>query len=181
MVIVIDTREQKPLDFSAFKDVTVQRRETWPGDYTVLGGTAYFAIERKSVSDLIGTMKTGYAGYGATTPKRFDRELMALASIVSRGGIARIVVEPDGFVANAHDQIAAAAYWSIIQPKRVFAFIETIRKGWGVPVDLTENRAHSAKIVHDFAAAALEVKRARMAQDKAVKAASERANDGGHV
>lgn len=171
MVIVIDTREQKPLDFSPFEDVTVQRRETWPGDYTVLGGTAYFAVERKSVADLIGTMKNGYAGFGATSPKRFDRELCAMSGIVARGGIARVVVEPDGFIDNAHDQIAAHDYRSMIEPEKIFAFIRAIRRGWGVPVDLTTSREHSARLIHDLAAAALQVKRARAAQERAVKEA----------
>lgn len=169
MVIVIDTREQRPLDFSFWKDVTVQRRELWPGDYTILGGAQYLAIERKSVSDLVGTMKNDYAGIGSTTPKRFDRELMALHSVIARGGHAFIIVEPDGplgTVCPAYEQIKAHSYRSIIAPDKVLKFIESIRSCWRVPVIMTDSRTQSAEIVYKYAILALAVKRARMAEDR---------------
>ena len=169
MVIVIDTREQHPLDFSIWKDVTVQRRELWPGDYTVLGGSQYLAVERKSVSDLVGTMKTGYAGICSTTPKRFDRELMALHSVIARGGRAFVLVEPDGplgTVCPAFEQIKAHSYRSIIAPDKVIAFVKTIRSCWRVPVIMTDSRTQSAEIVYKSAILALAVKRARMAEDR---------------
>ena len=169
MVIVIDTREKRPLDFSFWKDVTVQRRELWPGDYTILGGAQYLAIERKSVSDLVGTMKTGYAGIGSTTPKRFDRELMALHSVIARGGNAFVLVEPDGpigTVCPAFEQIKSHSYRSSIPPYNVIKFIETIREDWHVPVHMTDSRTHSAEIVYEYARLALAVKRAHMAEDR---------------
>lgn len=169
MVIVIDTREQRPLDFSFWKDVTIQRRELWPGDYTVLGGAQYLAVERKSVSDLVGTMKTGYAGICSTTPKRFDRELMALHSVIARGGRAFIIVEPDGplgTVCPAYEQIKAHSYRSIIAPDKVLSFIQSIRSCWRVPVIMTDSRTQSAEIVYKSAILALAVKRARMAEDR---------------
>lgn len=169
MVIVIDTREKRPLDFSFWKDVTIQRRELWPGDYTVLGGAQYLAVERKSVSDLVGTMKTGYAGICSTTPKRFDRELMALHSVRARGGHAFIIVEPDGplgTVCPAYEQIKAHSYRSIIAPDKVLSFIQSIRSCWRVPVIMTDSRTQSAEIVYKSAILALAVKRARMAEDR---------------
>ena len=169
MVIVIDTREKRPLDFSFWKDVTIQSRELWPGDYTILGGAQYLAVERKSVSDLVKTMKDDYAGIGSTTPKRFDRELMALHSIIARGGRAFVLVEPDGpigTVCPAFEQIKAHSYRSIIPPHKVFKFIKTIRKGWHVPVHMTDSRTRSAEIVYESARLALAVKRAHMAEDR---------------
>ena len=169
MVIVIDTREKRPLDFSFWKDVTIQRRELWPGDYTVLGGAQYLAVERKSVSDLVSTMKNDYAGIGSTTPKRFDRELMALHSIIARGGSAFVLVEPDGpigTVCPAFEQIKAHSYRSIIPPDKVIKFVETIRSGWHVPVHMTDSRTRSAEIVYESARLALAVQRAHMAEDR---------------
>lgn len=169
VVIVIDTREKHPLDFSFWKDVKVQYRELWPGDYTVLGGAQYLAIERKSVSDLVGTMKTGYAGIGSTTPKRFDRELMALHSVRARGGEAFVLVEPDGplgTVCPAYEQIKAHSYRSIIEPYKVIKFIDTIRDRWHVPVHMTDSRTSSAELVYKSASFALAVKRAHMAEDR---------------
>ena len=114
-------------------------------------------------------MKDDYAGIGSTTPKRFDRELMALHSIIARGGSAFVLVEPDGplgTVCPAYDQIKAHSYRSIISPDKVLKFIATIRKGWHVPVHMTDSRTKSAEIVYKSAILALEVKRARMAEDR---------------
>ena len=147
--IVIDTREQNPLDFSAFEDVRAVRAELWPGDYSLQAATRMVAIERKSVSDLIGTMTGGYAGFGATTPKRFDRELTALGSYPRRGGRAFVLVEPDVRGQSAEEQIRAANYRAMIPPEKVLAFIQSIRDRWLVDVVLAESREHAAQIVVD--------------------------------
>lgn len=66
-VVVVDTREQLPYSFP----------ESWPvvkkalksGDYSVLGHEETFAIERKSLSDLLGCI----------FQDRFHRELQRLS------------------------------------------------------------------------------------------------------
>lgn len=72
MVILMDTREQAPLDFSAYPLVTEVRRVALPvGDYMVefIDGTRPPVVfERKSLSDLFGTMAGGYP--------RFKKELL---------------------------------------------------------------------------------------------------------
>lgn len=145
--IVIDTREQNPLDFSAFEDVRVVRAELWPGDYSLQAATRMVAIERKSVSDLVGTMTGGYAGFGATTPKRFDRELTALGSYPRRGGRAFVLVEPDVATQSAEEQIRSGNYRAVIEPEKVLSFIQSIRDRWLVDVVLAESRAHAAQFV----------------------------------
>ena len=146
--IVIDTREQLPLDFSAYPDVRTERRKLWPGDYSLKAATCLVAIERKSVSDLIGTMMTGYAGYNATTPKRFDAELKAMRGYVAHGATAFVLVEPDAFAfMDAESQIRGGNYRSTIPPDTVMAFVDCIRRGWGVGVVFAESRVHAAEIV----------------------------------
>src|SRR5690606_8361398 len=49
--IVVDTREQQPLPFSRLKS---ERGTLATGDYSFRGGEEVFAIERKSVADLVG-------------------------------------------------------------------------------------------------------------------------------
>ena len=147
--IVIDTREQNPLDFSAFEDVRIVRAKLWPGDYSLQAATRMVAIERKSVSDLIGTMTSGYAGFGATSPKRFDCELMALCGYGRRGGRAFVLVEPDEPRMTAEEQIRSGNYQSLIMPDKVFAFIQSIRDNWLVDVILAESREHAAQFVVD--------------------------------
>ena len=147
MPIVIDTREQRPLDFSPFPDVRVVRAELWPGDYSLQAATNMVAIERKSVSDLIGTMKEGYAGFSATTPKRFDRELLALRGYSRGGGRAFVLVEPDAHGQTAARQISAANYRAAIDPEKVWAFIHSLRSVWLVDVVMADSREHAAEIV----------------------------------
>lgn len=165
--IVIDTREQTPLDFSPFEDVRTVRAELWPGDYSLQAATRMVAVERKSVSDLIGTMTGGYAGFGATTPKRFDRELTALCGYPRRGGRAFVLVEPDVSSQTAEEQIRAANYRAMIEPEKVLAFVQTIRDRWLVDVVFAESREHAAQIVVDavrpfasYKAVAREIRRA---------------------
>lgn len=150
--VIIDTREQEPLDFGSYNDVAVTRAKLWPGDYSLRAATNLVAIERKSVSDLVGTMLTAYAGIKATSPKRFDAELRALRGYALSGGRAMILVEPDGMALNigntAEEQILAHHYRSGVSPDHVLAFIECLRTAWHVPVVLAASRTHAAEIVY---------------------------------
>lgn len=68
MKIVIDSREQLPLDFKTsthIEGVVIKKLEA--GDYSILGYEDKIAIERKSANDLFGTLGKGH--------KRFNREL----------------------------------------------------------------------------------------------------------
>ena len=145
--VIIDTREQRPLDFAPFPNVRVERRKAWPGDYTLKAYSRMLAIERKSVSDLVGTMCGGYAGLSATTPKRFDCELLGMGGVLHLGGRAFVLVEPDGHGQTAEEQIAAGNYRAMIPPEKVRRFIDTIRTGWKIPVIMASSREHAAEIV----------------------------------
>lgn len=67
LTIVIDSREQQPLDFYGCKDVDVVRKGLKTGDYSLLGYEDKIAFERKSAQDLIGTLIGGH--------ERFAREI----------------------------------------------------------------------------------------------------------
>ena len=77
--IVIDTREQQPWHFPAWL-ATVTRGALPAGDYALAGDTG-FAIERKSLDDLVQTITLGR--------ERFDREL---ARMQDAGYPARVVI-----------------------------------------------------------------------------------------
>jgi len=79
MVIVIDNREQKPWSFPP-EAATLVRGTLKAGDYA-LEGDEHFAIERKSLDDLAGTLSTGW--------DRFKRELFRMSE---NGFPARIVI-----------------------------------------------------------------------------------------
>ena len=65
--VVIDTREQLPLPISR---LPVARVGLSTGDYSVLGAENLFAVERKSIADLVSSV--------TTERERFERELVRL-------------------------------------------------------------------------------------------------------
>ena len=67
LVIIQDTRETLPLDFSRFKGVATVRQGLKTGDYSIVGYEDSVCFERKSVQDLVGTLIGGH--------ERFLREL----------------------------------------------------------------------------------------------------------
>ena len=77
--IVIDTREKLPLIFDG--TIRTVRKFIRTGDYSVEGYEDQFAVERKSIPDLIGTLTAGRS--------RFERELQRMAGIAFR----RVIVE----------------------------------------------------------------------------------------
>jgi DNA excision repair protein ERCC-4 len=70
--IVVDTREQKPYQFKKY-DCTCEVKTLKTGDYSISGLENEIAIERKSKSDLFGSLGSGR--------KRFEREFQRLQVI----------------------------------------------------------------------------------------------------
>lgn len=160
LTIIQDTREQRPLDFSQFPEVTVEVGKCYPGDYTLKGYEKSIAFERKSVSDLIGTLLHGYVGMDSIRryESRFDLELEHFARFFNR---AVIVVEPDdaetirrcGGVPGccAAEQIDRHWYQSAIAPMPVFAFLRSLRMKYGCDVYMAFSREDAA---HEIVACA---------------------------
>lgn len=78
LVALIDSREQTPLDLSPMK---MERGTLVTGDYSIRGLEHVIAIERKSLSDLLGCI--------GVERERFDRECQRLLAYPTRA----IVVE----------------------------------------------------------------------------------------
>jgi ERCC4-type nuclease len=68
MIVLIDTREQLPYQFTRYQGVTTERATLPTGDYSLLDFESCIAIERKSINDLIGCLM----GDNRT---RFEKEL----------------------------------------------------------------------------------------------------------
>lgn len=83
MVIVIDTREQRPWGFPPHIEVEVGTLRT--GDYALKGDEENFAVERKSGDDFVGTISVGW--------HRFCKELNRMDE--SRFVAKVVVVETD--------------------------------------------------------------------------------------
>ena len=95
--IVIDTREQDPLVFSRLPAI---RGTLQSGDYSIAGLTELFAIERKTVSDLVGCCM-------GENRDRFERELHRLRGFKFR----RLLV------IGTEAEIALGDYHSAIKPQ----------------------------------------------------------------
>jgi DNA excision repair protein ERCC-4 len=68
MIVITDTREQSPFDFSRFAGVTVERGTLATGDYSLAGFESVIACERKELNDLIACLQGG-------NRERFEKEL----------------------------------------------------------------------------------------------------------
>lgn len=108
-VIAQDSREQRPL---VFRDLASEVVGLQSGDYIVLGMESDFAVERKSVSDLLGSV--------TRERDRFERELHRLRGFAFK----RLVI-----VGTSADVEAQAP-----NPKAVFSSLSAIEVKWGVPV-----------------------------------------------
>jgi len=113
MKIIVDTREQLPYQFARWAEVQTVAGTLAVGDYAVQGLEHHAAIERKSLSDLIGSLSQGR--------DRFEREL-------ARGAALRrfwLVIE-----ATAED-VARHRYKSKMNPVAVLQSLAAFEVRYG--------------------------------------------------
>lgn len=125
-VILIDSREQLPFNFS--ENVDTQRATLDAGDYSVVGLTATVAVERKSLDDLVGSITSGR--------ERF----LACCSRMSRLDFACVVVEA------ALSDVLAHRYVSQARPQSVLGTMLAIHADHGVPTIWAGSRSNAANI-----------------------------------
>jgi DNA excision repair protein ERCC-4 len=113
-VIVIDTREQTPLPFARLAS---ERGTLQTGDYSFRGGEELFAVERKSVADLVGCCV-------GENRERFFRELHRL-----RGYRFKRLL-----VVGTREEIERHDYRSNVAPKAVLATLSALEVRFDVPV-----------------------------------------------
>ena len=125
-VIVVDTREQRPLPFARMRTQTA----TLPvGDYSILGAETLFAVERKSVADLVSCCM-------GENRERFERELHRLRGY----GFKRLLI------VGTEDEIQAGRYRSAITPKAVMATLGAFETRYDLPVVFQFNPGAAAQI-----------------------------------
>ena len=113
-MIVVDTREQQPLPFSRLK---TRFDALTTGDYSVAGLESLFAVERKSISDLVGCCM-------GQNRERFERELHRLRGFRFK----RLLI------VGTEDQIQEGAYCSNITPQAVMATLGAFEARYDLPV-----------------------------------------------
>jgi DNA excision repair protein ERCC-4 len=126
-VLLVDTREQRPLRFS---DLVRTERATLPtGDYSAAGLTARVAIERKSLPDLVACCGPGRDRFLDCCRRLRDYELGA------------VVVE-----ASVND-VLAHAYRSRMHPQSVLGTTIAILADYGISTIWAGDEHNAASIV----------------------------------
>ncbi len=134
MVILIDTKEQKPWDLVGES----QRVGLKTGDYSVLGLQDRLVIERKSLTDLANTVVGDWL--------RFCKQLRRMASMDS----AVIAVE------SSVDELLAYNYTSDVKPMSVLGRCSAITLDYGIPVLFLGSRESAQVWAGQYLALAVE-------------------------
>lgn len=136
--IIIDTREKRPWDFPP--NCPIKRQALNAGDYAI-EGDSFFAIERKSLQDFLGTIFANW--------ERFKRELqrMQTAHFVARV----IIVEADfaDFLYSMEDgEMRPPKYESTyISPQAILSRISELTL-MGVTTLFCKNAEYSATMAY---------------------------------
>ena len=138
--LLIDTREQTPLDFAHLApEISATRRTVFPGDYTIAGLEQLYAVERKGVSrdsaDIVGTITQllrGERGKGnaAGGSLRFLRELAAMGAINRNPGAPGLAYVA---ITRPRAWFASHQYRSELSPAALFAKLASLEARFGVP------------------------------------------------
>jgi len=141
MIIVIDTREQLPLDFRRSKlveDVKYQTLKT--GDYSILGYEDKIAIERKSANDIYGTLGKGH--------KRFKKELERALEL---DYFAILIERPYTEILNK--DFDGAEFIKQMRGDIVIKILYTLKFKYGIDIIFCNGRKEAASIIRNMFAA----------------------------
>jgi ERCC4-type nuclease len=130
--ILIDTREQTPLDFSRYQGVEVERAGLATGDYSAAGLEDFIALERKSLPDLVACI--------GPERERFERELQRGKALDFFGVAVEATME----------DVAAHAYRSRTSPASVMQSVLTFSIRYGTHFLWCGSRDRAAYVVHSL-------------------------------
>lgn len=134
MIVIADTREQKPFSFEKYK-VQVQRATLPAGDYSIMGFEDRVAIERKELGDLIACLM-------GSNRERFERELAKAKGY----DVFAVVVE-----ASLQD-IAEGKYRSEMKPHAALQSVTALMVRHRVPFVFAGNREGAEYMTHSILA-----------------------------
>ena len=129
--IIIDTREAQPLIFTRLES---RRGTLTTGDYSVAGLEELFAVERKSISDLVGCCM-------GENRERFERELHRLRGF----RFSRLLI------IGSEAQILAGQYHSNIKPKAILATLSAFEVRYDLPVVFSETPESAGRRIERWA------------------------------
>lgn len=130
-VLIVDSREQDPLRFTRFPSI---RGTLSTGDYSVCGVEHLFAVERKSIADLVGCCM-------GESRERFERELHRL-----RGYRFKRLL-----MVGTVQEIERGNYRSNIRPASVLASLSAWEVRYDVPPVFADTPGAAAALVEGWA------------------------------
>ncbi len=128
-LVIIDTREQTPLAFPRLQSI---RGTLTSGDYSFAGAEDLFAIERKSIADLVSCVM-------GDNRERFERELTRLRGL----RFARLLI-----IGN-QSEIEGQEYKSNVSPRAVLNSLHAWEARF-IPVVFTQTPATAAQQVETW-------------------------------
>lgn len=133
-VLLVDTREQNPLDCSRFAGwfAAIEKRALAVGDYSIAGLEDECVVERKDLSDLVHSLTT-------------DRPVF-----VSR--LRRMAAYPHRLlvITAALSQVKSKYPFSAVDPNRIMQSLIAVLAGVGVPFLCTETHEMAEEVVASF-------------------------------
>lgn len=132
MMIVIDSREQRPFPFTRYAEAQTTTGTLATGDYSLAGLEHVLAVERKSIDDLIQCL--------STSRERFERELSRARALHS----FMVVVE-----CNWHD-ITTGNYRSRMTATSASNSILALQSRWRTPFFFAGNREQAEAATFNF-------------------------------
>lgn len=130
MIIKIDSREKNQLTFQRFKS---ERGTLQSGDYSVHGLEHLFAVERKSIQDLVGSV--------TRERDRFERELHRLRGFRFK----RLLIEGN------EDAIINGRYHGRAEPKAILHSLYAFECRYDVPFVFGGDTGRCARLVERWA------------------------------
>ena len=136
MKIIIDTREKKPLWKKSTKTTLIENKALKTGDYSIEGYENKFAIERKSLGDLFGSLGRGN--------KRFKKE-------IKRGlELDYFAIVIDGTYDQVLNKDFENSYYTRMQGYVITAILFTTHLKYKIPIFFTEGRSQSRRIIKEL-------------------------------
>lgn len=135
-LIVIDTREQEPLRFEHLTAITATLTS---GDYSVAGLENLFAVERKTVADIVGSVTSGR--------ERFERELLRLRGYRFK----RLLIIGSAEEIDKHVKHIKKRYKSKANAACVVASLRAFEHRYDVPVVWAGSATEAAEMIEVWA------------------------------
>ena len=130
LTIITDTREQAALTFT---NLPTETSTLYSGDYSVKGMEEVFAIERKTIADIVGSLTSGR--------DRFMNELHRLRGYRFR----RLLI-----VGTRHE-IETGQYRSKTKPRSILASLAAVEARYDIPVIFSPTPRTAAAMVEQWA------------------------------